>query len=88
MPQLHYSITKDEMIVPAIVGLGHTDSTALVQIGQPIPPPRSARALVDTGCATTAVAPSIIGQLGLIPLLVGSRSLPVALWRLTCTGSV
>jgi hypothetical protein len=72
MPQLHYAITKTEMIVPAVAGLGHTDATARVQAGQPLPRPLHVRAVVDTGCSTTAVAPAILGQLGLTPLLAGS----------------
>jgi len=68
------------MIVPAIVGLGHADGTALMQTGQRLPPPLHVRALIDTGCSTTAVAPLIFGQLGLAPLIAGSSQ--------TASGSV
>lgn len=72
MPQLHYPLTKNEMIVSAVLGVSHADGTARLQAGQAIPPPVQARAVLDTGSSTTAVAPSVIARLGLTSLVTGS----------------
>jgi Aspartyl protease len=80
MAQLRYTITKGEIIVPALVGLNHTDTTTLLQAGQHVPAPIYLRALIDTGCSATAVSPIVFGQLGLVPLIAGSSQ--------TASGSV
>jgi hypothetical protein len=80
MPQLHYPVIKGELIVPALVSLGHADATPLVRAGRAIPSPVHVRALIDTGCSTTAVAPAVLRQLGLSPLIAGSSQ--------TASGSV
>jgi hypothetical protein len=59
------------LVVAGRVGLSAAEAAKLVQSGQPVPPPVPVRALIDTGSDRTAVAPGIIRQLGLQPLIHG-----------------
>src|SRR5262249_42326760 len=72
MPQLRYVLANNEMIVPAVVGLGQADATALLRAGQPIPTPSHARALIDTGSSVTAIAPAVLARLGLVRLVAAT----------------
>jgi gag-polyprotein putative aspartyl protease len=80
MPRLDFTISHDEMSVPAVVGLNDLDAASLLKAGGSIPAPVHVRAVLDTGCSVTAVAPHVFGQLGLAPVIAGSSQ--------TASGSV
>jgi hypothetical protein len=72
MPQLHFPIPADGLIVSAVIGLNQADTLALLHAGQPIPRPVVVPAVIDTGCSVTAIAPHAFTRLGLAPLIAGS----------------
>lgn len=49
------------------VGVSTPRGVALKEAGQPIPPLKLIRGLVDTGASTTAIDPSVIQGLGITP---------------------
>jgi hypothetical protein len=52
--------------VTVLIGHGGAHMRGLHAAGQPLPPPVTARGLIDTGTDITAVVPSIVQSLGLI----------------------
>ena len=68
MPHLTFALSADGMVVPALIGLNRPATIVLAQAGQPIPRPVQVRALIDSGCDVTAVAPHVFQQLGLMPI--------------------
>jgi hypothetical protein len=68
MPHFTFPITKDGCTLDVLIHVGAKDMHALVAAGQPIPPPLSARAVLDSGSDRTAVALPLLQQLNLVPL--------------------
>jgi len=54
-------------MVLAFIGPSEERRKALTAAGQPLPPPVSIRALVDTGASNTCVDPTVLTDLGLSP---------------------
>jgi hypothetical protein len=65
MPHFTVPLSPDGYALDVMVGLRASDMAALQAAGQPIPPPLRARALLDTGTDMTAVAASLLRQLGI-----------------------
>jgi hypothetical protein len=69
MPHLTFASSKDGLPLTVMIGLNGTTTAALVNQGQPIPPPLLVRAILDTGTDITCVVPQILHHFGLIPLV-------------------
>jgi hypothetical protein len=67
MPHFTYPITAEGCTLDVLLGLPSADVQALVAAGQPVPPPLSARALLDNAADVTAVAGRLLQQLGVPP---------------------
>jgi hypothetical protein len=67
MPHLSFPITADGLSVTALIGLIKSDTQAALSARKTLPPPVWVRALIDTGCDVTALAPDVFRQLGLLP---------------------
>jgi hypothetical protein len=67
MPHFTFPITRDGYTLDVLIGLKATLVRSLLASGQPIPPPLSARALLDTASDKTAVAVRLLRQLGITP---------------------
>jgi hypothetical protein len=65
MAQLVFPLSSDGPILEVVIGLPASSIATLKSAGQPVPPFVRARALLDTGCDVTAVAPWIVRQQGL-----------------------
>src|SRR5947207_293456 len=65
MPHFMYPLSGDGPTVPGQVGLNDMRTAALVQTGQPVPPPVPIRCYLDTGCDFTAVSPLVLQQFSL-----------------------
>jgi hypothetical protein len=74
MPYLNFPTSPDGPALQILVGVDGNRTTALHQAGSPIPRPLQVRALIDTGSDVTAVAPTILQQVG-TPLLRGAPTL-------------
>jgi hypothetical protein len=66
MPGLTFPIVPEGLCVPVLIGYDADLMQAMQVAGTPLPLPRQARALIDTGCAITAIVPSLITSLGLV----------------------
>jgi hypothetical protein len=66
MPFFTFPLSPDGLAVHGLVGLNGPDTAARLQAGQPIPRPISVRALLDTACDMTTIAPGVFQQLGLV----------------------
>jgi hypothetical protein len=67
MPHFTFPITKDGCTLDVLIGLGAVEMQAAQAAGLPLPPPLTARAVLDTGSDKTAVAPRLLQQLGTVP---------------------
>jgi aspartyl protease len=67
MPHLSFPIDPDGLCLTALVGLTEPDTQTILSARKPIPAPIWVRALIDTGCDATALAPDVIRQLGIAP---------------------
>jgi hypothetical protein len=90
MPHFTFPLSPDGMIVEAVFGVNGPQTAAAVRTGQSIPRPVQARALLDNGCDTTAIASHIVQKLGLevlIPASVqtASAKVPANLYRASLT---
>lgn len=65
MGQIAFSVTKTGLAVPVFIGLSGETTTKRAEAGQPILAPLQVRGLLDTACDLTAVAPSVLRQLGI-----------------------
>jgi hypothetical protein len=65
MPGLIFPVVPDGLRVPVLIGHDADQLQAMLVAGTPLPMPRRARGLIDTGSDITAVGPSIITALGL-----------------------
>ncbi len=65
MPGLTFPIVPEGLCLPVLIGPDADWMQALQAVGKPLPLPRQARALIDTGCDITAIVPSLITSLGL-----------------------
>jgi hypothetical protein len=66
MPHFTFPITKDGCTLDVLIGLGAVEMQAIQAAGLPLPPPLTARAVLDTGSDKTAVAPHLLQQLGTV----------------------
>ena len=88
MAQLSFPITNDGLSVDARINLDGATLHALQVAGMPLPGSIPAKALIDTGSDITAVAPSILNQLG-VPVYGHtntqglSGSVPVRLFKVS-----
>jgi hypothetical protein len=73
MPYFTFPLSADGPVVQGLIGLNGFRTDLLVRAGQPVPRPVSVRALLDTGCDMTAIAPAVFQSLGLTPLY-GTRT--------------
>jgi hypothetical protein len=62
MAQLVFPLSSDGPTLEVVIGLPFASIAALRSAGQPVPPFVRARALLDTACDVTAVAPWIVQQ--------------------------
>jgi hypothetical protein len=90
MPHQTFPLSREGMIVAAVVGLNGVDTASLVQHGRPIPRPIQVRSLLDSGTDVTAVAARVFQQLGLGSLISGfsqttSGLVSVNLYRVSLT---
>jgi hypothetical protein len=88
MPHLTFPFQPEGLALEMIIGLNDQGTAALVQAGTSIPAPLRIRALLDTGCDVTAVAPRIFQHFGLQPVLrsstqTASASIVVDLYRIS-----
>lgn len=67
MSQLIFPITADGLMVNVRVNVDIAAISSLTAAGQPVPNSIEAKGLIDTGTDVSAVAPSIIRQLGIRP---------------------
>lgn len=67
MPHFTLNIEPNGPIVNANVSVSEGRRTALLAQGQPVPPIRTIRALVDTGASFTSIEPSVLQALNLTP---------------------
>jgi hypothetical protein len=67
MPLFTLQLTAQGPLMVAYVGVSEARRTALMSVGQAVPPPIQIRALVDTGAGGTCVDPSVLQTLGLTP---------------------
>ena len=67
MPTLTAALTPEGAMVDVHVGLSASTVQGLRTALQPVPPPVSARALLDTGAEITCLDSSVIQTLGLPP---------------------
>src|SRR5689334_19033613 len=67
MPTLIGPLTPEGALVDVHIGLSASSVQALRTALRPVPPPSSARALLDTGAEITCVDPSVIQTLALPP---------------------
>jgi hypothetical protein len=65
MSQLIFPITADGLMVNVRVNVDIATISSLTATGQPVPNSIEAKGLIDTGTDVSAVAPSIIRQLGI-----------------------
>jgi hypothetical protein len=72
MPKLAFPVTTAGLAVPVLIGLDGQTTTVLRSAGQPVRPPVLARGLLDTGSNITAIAASVLQQLGLAPTTTGT----------------
>ena len=64
MPTLRYSITSLGLELPILVGLDQVAMLAFQSFGAPVPRPRAASALVDTGSDVSCVDAILLQQIG------------------------
>lgn len=69
MAQLTFPISGSELWVDVRVNLSAPDLVNVQTAGGPAPPSVFARAQIDTGSNVTVVAASIIGRLGIAPVV-------------------
>jgi hypothetical protein len=67
MPVLTQPFGLDGPVVDLLVGVSHARQTALIALGEPVPPRVFGRFLIDTGASSTCVDPMIVRQLGIEP---------------------
>jgi hypothetical protein len=67
MPHFTFPITPEGCTLAVLIGLRSAQVQALLAAGQPIPPPLSARALLDNGSDMTAVSGRLVRQLRIPP---------------------
>lgn len=67
MPILTLPLGGDGAIIPILLHVSGPRQQVLRAANQPIPPPVLGRGLIDTGASGTAVDPSVVQALGLVP---------------------
>jgi hypothetical protein len=65
MAPIAFPIERAGLILPVLIGLDGQETAARLAAGQPIPAPVEIRGLVDTATDVTAVAASVLQQLGI-----------------------
>jgi hypothetical protein len=68
MPHLTLARQPDGWVLSVVVGVNGQTTASLVAAGQPVPPPQSIRALLDTGTDITGLATDVLSRLGLAPV--------------------
>lgn len=68
MPHLTLAGHPDGWVLPVVIGVNGQTTAALVAAGRPVPPPRTIRALLDTGTDITGLAAPVLSRLGLGPV--------------------
>jgi hypothetical protein len=59
-------MTPDGPALEVVVALDAGEIASRQQAGNAVPLPLSVRAVIDTGCDVTAIAPRVLQQLGLV----------------------
>jgi hypothetical protein len=65
MPHLTRTLTVEGALIEVLVGIASTQARALLAAGQPIPPPQTLFALLDTGASQSAIDLQLVSTLGL-----------------------
>lgn len=67
MPILRVPIGVDGPVIDLAVWVGRSVAHGLIAQGQSVLPPRSIRALIDTGANRTAIHPLVLASIGSLP---------------------
>ncbi len=88
MPHLTLSRAQEGWVTPLTVGVNGATTASLVAAGQPVPPPQTIRAQLDTGTNITGLSAAVLSLLGLRPLArhttqTLSGSVPIELFEIS-----
>lgn len=67
MPHLTKPFIGKSCLIQVWIGVSQVRKNALIKVNKPVPKPQLATALVDTGASISAVDPSLIAALSLVP---------------------
>lgn len=73
MPHISGTITPWGPLINVMISLSQPRLQALQQLGMPVPPPKVAKLVVDTGASMTAIDEAILTALNLTP--TGTQSI-------------